>query len=57
MNGLTEIVEAVAGFVEGSGVELEADDGEYEDGKEEQEGDVDEGADGLSDGAHHNLQT
>ncbi len=54
---LTQVVEAVAGLVKGPGVKLEADDGEDEDGEEEKEGDVDEGADGLGDGTHHHLQT
>ena len=54
---LTQIVEAVAGFVEGAGVELEADDSEDENGEEEEEGDVDQGTDGLADRAHHHLQT
>ena len=43
--------------MEGSRVELEADDGEDDDGEEEEEGDVDERADGLADRAHHHLQT
>ena len=53
---VTQVVKAVAGLVEGTGVELETDDGENEDSKEEEEGDVDQGTDGLPDGAHHNLE-
>ena len=47
---LTEVSDVVAGLVEGSPVELEADDGEDDDGKEEEEGDVDQGADGFCNG-------
>ena len=54
---LTQVFYVVAGSVEGSRVELEADDGEDDDREEEQESDVDEGPDGLADGAHDNLET
>ena len=54
---LTEVVEAVAGLVERPGVELEADNGKQEDGKEEEQGNVDQGTDGLPDRTHHHLQT
>ena len=54
---LTEVSDVVAGLVEGSPVELEPDDGKDDDGKEKEEGDVDQGADGLCNGGHHHLQT
>ena len=54
---LTQVVQPVAGLVQGSGVELEADDGEDDDREEQEKGDVDQGTDGLPDGAHHNLET
>ena len=47
---LTEVSDVVACLVERPPVELEADDGEDDDGKEEEEGDVDQGTDGLCDG-------
>ena len=47
---LTEVSDVVACLVECPPVELEADDGEDDDGKEEEEGDVDQGTDGLRDG-------
>ena len=37
---LTQIVDIVAGLVQGSGIELEADNGKDDDGEEEEEGDV-----------------
>ena len=53
---LTQVVQPVAGGVEGSGEELETDDGENGDGEHEEEGDVGQRADGLDDGADHHLQ-
>lgn len=53
---LTEVVERVAGSVEGPSVELEADDGEYDDGKEQEESNVDQGSDRFPYRAHHNLK-
>ena len=54
---LTEVVEAVAGPVERTSVELEADDGENYNREEQQQRDVDQGTDRLSDRTHHNLET
>ena len=53
---LTQVVQPVAGGVEGSGEELETDDGENGDGEHEEEGDVGQRADGLDDRADHHLQ-
>ena len=47
---LTEVSDVVACLVECPPVELEADDGEDDDGKEEEEGDVDQGTDGFCNG-------
>jgi hypothetical protein len=55
--GLTQVVEAVAGAVERTRVELEPYDCEDDDGEKQQQGDVDQGPDGLANGAHHHLQT
>ena len=54
---LTQVFDVVAGPVECSGVELETDDGEDDDGEEKQKSNVDERTDGLADGAHHDLKT
>ena len=54
---LTEVRDVVAGGVERSGVELEPHDGEDDDGEEQEQRDVDQGADRLQDGRNHNLQT
>ena len=54
---LTEVSDVIAGLVECSPVELEADDGKDDDGEEEEEGDVHQGTDGLRDGGHHHLET
>ena len=54
-DSLTQVVQAVAGLVEGPSIELQADNGEDEDSKEEEEGNVDQGPDGLGYRAHHNL--
>lgn len=54
---LTEVVEGVAGPIEGSGVELEAYDGEDDDGEEQEESDVDQWPDRFPDRAHHDLKT
>ena len=53
---LTQVVQPVAGGVEGSCEELETDDGENGDGEHEEEGDVGQRADGLDDGADDHLQ-
>ena len=53
---LTQVVQLVASLVEGTGVELEADDGEDDDGEEQQKRDVDQRSNGLADRAHHNLK-
>lgn len=45
------------GLVEFAHVELEANDGEHEDGKEEQQPDLQERNHGLHDGLEHHLQT
>ena len=50
-------MEVVAGFVEGTSIEFEPNDGEDDDGEEEEEGDVDEGSDGFGYGGHDHLQT
>ena len=52
---LTQILQAVAGLVESPSVELQPDDGEDEDSEEEKKGDVDEGPNSFSNGAHHHL--
>ena len=54
---LTEVSDVIAGLVECSPIELEADDGKDDDGEEEEEGDVHQGTDGLRDGGHHHLET
>ena len=54
---LTEVSDVVACLVEGSPVELQADDGEDDDGKEEEKSDVDQRANGFGNGRHHHLQT
>ena len=46
----------VAGGVELPHVELQADDGEHEDGHEEQQADLQQGNHGLHDGLEHHLQ-
>lgn len=46
---LTEVVEAVAGSVEGTSVKLQPDDGEDDDSEEQQQGNVDQRTDGFSD--------
>ena len=57
MKRLTQVFDVVAGPVQCSGVELETDDGEDDDGEEKQKSNVDERTDGLADGAHHDLKT
>ena len=52
---LTQILQAVAGLVESPSVELQPDDGEDEDSEEEKKGDVDEGSNSFSNGAHNHL--
>ena len=47
---LTQVVDIIAGLVQCSGIELEANDGKDDDRKEEEEGDVDQGTDGLCNG-------
>ena len=39
----TQVSDVIAGLVEGPGVELQADDGEDDDGKEKQESNVNQG--------------
>ena len=46
----------IAGGVELPHVELQADDGEHEDGYEEQQADLQQGDHGLHDGLEHHLQ-
>lgn len=46
----------VAGGVELSHVELQANDGEHEDGHEQQQADLQQGDHGLHDGLEHHLQ-
>ena len=54
---LTEVSDVVACLVEGSPVELQADDGEDDDGKEEEQSDVDKGTDSLGYGGYDDLET
>lgn len=54
---LTEVLNAVAGLVEGAGVELEADDGEYQNGEHDEQTDLHERDQGLEDGFQDDLQT
>ena len=56
-DGLTEVLDAVAGLVERPGVELEPDDGEDEDGEHDEERDLHERRQRLEDGLQHDLQT
>ena len=46
---LTKIVQGIACLVESSRVELQADDGEYEDGEHDEEPDLHEGSQRLDD--------
>ena len=57
MATLTQVFNAVACFVECPRVELQADDGEYDDGKEEEQSDVDQGTDSLGYGGYDDLET
>ena len=52
----TQVVQSVAGRVEGAGEELESDDGEDGDGEHEEQRDVGQRADGLDDGTDDHLQ-
>ena len=54
---LTQILQAVAGLVESPSVELQPDDGEDDDGKEEEESNVDQRTDSLGDRGDDNLET
>ena len=54
---LTEVHHVVTGPVERPGVELQADDGEDDDGEEEEQCDVDQGPDSLGYGGDDNLET
>ena len=54
---LTEVHHVVTGPVERPGVELQADDGEDDDGKEEEQSDVDKGTDSLGYGGYDDLET
>lgn len=47
----------LAGVVQPAAVELQADDGKHEDGKEEQQADLQQRNHGLHDGFQDNLQT
>ena len=51
----TKVIQTVAGFIEWSGVELQPNNGKYEDSEEEKKRDVDKGSNGLCNGAHHYL--
>ena len=53
---LTEVLNRVAGLVESSGVELQSDDGEDDDGKHDEEPDLHEGSQGLQDGLQDDLE-
>ena len=52
---LTEVSDVVAGLVEGSTIELQPDDSEDDHSEEEEEGNVDQGPNGLDDGRHDHL--
>lgn len=54
---LTNIGYAVARFMQGSRIKLEADDGEYYDGKEYQQADLQERRHRLDDRLEHHLKT
>ena len=54
---LTEVHHVVTGPIERPGVELQADDGEDDDGEEEEQCDVDQGPDSLGYGGDDNLET
>ena len=54
---LTEVVDGVARLVERARVELEADDGEDEDGEHDEQADLHERRQGLQDGLQNDLQT
>ena len=53
---LTEVLYGVAGLVKSSGVELQPDDGEDDDGKHDEEPDLHEGGQGLQDGLEDDLE-
>lgn len=54
---LTDVLYTVARFMQGSRIELEADDGEYHDGEEYQQTDLQERRHCLDDGLEHHLKT
>lgn len=54
---LTQVVYGVAGLVQCARVELQADDGEDEDGKHDEERDLHQRRQRLQDGLEHHLQT
>ena len=54
---LTEVHHVVARPVESPGVEFQSDDGEDDDGKEEEESNVDQRTDSLGDRGDDNLET
>ena len=53
----TQVVNGVTSLVQSSRVELEADDGEDEDGEHDEEADLHQRGQRLQDGLQHNLQT
>ena len=54
---LTQVLDAVTGLVQGSGVEFQADNGEDDDGKQHQQADLEQWSHGFDDGFEHHLQT
>jgi hypothetical protein len=50
-----EVLDAVARFVERARVELEADDGKYENSEHDEKSDLHQRGQGLKDGLQHNL--
>ena len=53
---LTEVRDIIAGGVERASVELEPDDGKYDDGEEQEQRDVHQRTDRLEDRGNHNLK-
>lgn len=47
----------VASLVQRPGVKLQSDDGEYDDGEQHQQADLEQWSHGLDDGLQHDLQT
>ena len=54
---ITEVLDAVAGLVQCSRVELQTDDGEDQDGKHDEKADLHQGRQGLEYGLEDNLET